>query len=486
MSEGYGRAPGPPRADVHSLIEMVQQRLSGADAAGAAALIEQELWHLLSQPELHSIVAGWLGALPQERMLGSPRFCLAHAWLLLERPPQALRWMQQAERALRLPPWQHDRTAAAEVAALDAQLAAARGDDERVTEGAQTALETLPAGHPLLTGVMLALARTCLRQSQLDRAETVFAYAVSQGFAAGSAEVGVFAAGQRAALARLRGGLADARAAYTEALMQAHSQGAHTTPGAGVLLIMLADLYRERNDLDAAQTYASNGVALAHGPDALPLWLGLLVQARIALARGDFGVAEALVQQLRQLPAPSGTFAAVMEGFAAQLALAGADLDSATGIAAALPGSPDDLLYSAELVGQIYADEHILTAPLQVLITLGQATGDAGPIQHAMAHLAHLLLREDLAARRWLQIKLRVLWALAQEGLGAPDLALVAVSEALERAVGEGYARVLLDEGVGALRLLRRFRDAGSDRAAAIGAQAEWSLRSYAQHLLGG
>ena len=484
MSEGYGRASGSPRVDVHSLLETIQLRISAADTAGAAALIEQELWQLLGQPELRATIASWLDALPPEWILASPRFCMAHVWLLLERPSQAQRWMEQAEQALRQPPWQHNRTAAAEAAALGAQLAAARGDDQGVTEGARAALEVLPAGHPLLTGVMLTLARTCLREGQPDRAEMVFAHATAQAFATGSTAAGTFAAGQRGALARLRGGLADARTAYTEGLMQAHQQGAHTTPGAGLLLIMLADLYRERNDLDSAQIYASNGVALARGPDLLPLWLGLLVQARIALARGDFDIAEALVQQLRQMPAPSGVFAAVMEGCAAQLALATAHLESATDIAMALPSSPDDLLHNADPLSQIYADEHILIPPLQVLITLGLVSRDVTPIQHATAHLAQLLLRSDLASRRWLQIRLRVLWALAQDGLGAPDLAMVAISEALEQAVGEGYARAVLDEGAAVLKLLRRFRDGGSDRAASIGAEAEWGLRSYAQHLL--
>lgn len=483
MPEGYERAAEPARADVQSLLERIQQRIGAGDTAGAAALIEASLWQALSQPELRPLLSNWLAALPPEQIAARPRLSLAQVWLRLHRPAEAQRWLEQAQRALGLPPWRGDRAAAAEAAALGAQIAAAQGDDQRVAEDARLALEVLPTGHPLLTGAVLALGRSCLHQGQTERAAAVFAHASEQSFAAGSPASGAAAAAQQAALLRLHGGLGQARAACTAALMQAHAQDGHTTPEAGLLLVLLADLYRERNDLDAAQTYAANGLALARGPEGLLPWLGLLVQTRIALARGDFGLAQTLLERLRQQPTPSGTFAAVMEGCAAQLALATADLDSAAEIAAALPGSPENLLREAEPIGQIYADEHILIPPLQMLITLGDATGEHAPLHHALTHLAPLLLREDLAARRWLQIKLRVLWALAQEGLGAHDQALMAISEALEQAVGEGYARVLLDEGVLALRLLRRFRDQGSPRAASVGAEAEAYLRSYAQHL---
>jgi LuxR family transcriptional regulator, maltose regulon positive regulatory protein len=310
-----------------------------------------------------------------------------------------------------------------------------QGDADRTTQFSRQALAELGEGEWMLRALVdWALAQADWQAGRLAQAERTFARAVVRLRAAGvpmeAAVVDYGLAQVQQAQGRLGAALATCRQALDLATA-AHA----ASPLAGLAHVRLAELLRERDELDAALDHATRGVALCRQlGHAWALAAGLVSLAWIRQAQGDpAGAAETMGEAERVLPDPG-----LVELFnpapvqAARLALAqGRTADAAR-----------------------WVRDH----------GLGIEDQPSYPRERAYLVLARVLLAEQTPKRvlglveRWLAlavgqgrtgsiIELRALQALAYAACGDERAALAALAEALRLGAPEGYVRVFVDEG---------------------------------------
>jgi LuxR family maltose regulon positive regulatory protein len=190
----------------------------------------------------------------------------------------------------------------------------------------------------------------------------------------------------------------------------------------------------------------------------------LLILARIKQARGDLEGALVLVREAQEQLTGSGAIsvAAILAAFEAQLHLTRGDLDSAIRWLRSAETQQEAPLFGLTPQVSVYASEHLDIAPIQVLIAQGRASRDPAPVHRALVLLEQLQGRATRSGLTWLQVKTRLLQALASVVLGEPAPALVAVEQALALAEPERYVRAFADEGPPMAALLRRLGARGS------------------------
>jgi LuxR family transcriptional regulator, maltose regulon positive regulatory protein len=450
------RLPGLNQAaaawcEQHGLADdAIRHALAAGDPVWAARLIEQHFDALLGRSETATL-RRWLAALPAELVRSRPRLCLAQAVTAVTavRLDAAASLLDDAERALGTggdqpeAPYEPSVGQAASLltnvpagtALARAILARMVGDADRTTEFSRQALAELDEGEWMLRSLVdWALAQADWLAGRLAQAEQTLARAVVGLRAAGAP---VEAAAVEYDLAQVQQGQGRLGAALTtcrEALDLATA--VHPAPPfAGLAHVRLAELLRERNELDAALGHATRGVALCRQlAHAWPLAAGLVTLAWIRQAQGDPAAAvEVMEEAERLLPEPR-----LVEMFnpapvqAARLALAqGRTADAARWVRERRLGVEDEPSY---------------------------------PREPAYLVLARLLLAEQTPERavglleRWLAlavtqgrigsiIELRALQALAYAACGNAPAALDALAEALAPAWPEAYIRVFVDEG---------------------------------------
>ena len=484
-------------------LRAVHRRAAAAAASPAEAvehLLQAELWDeagaelaraapaLLERGALATL-RGWLGALPEPVVQARPQLALAASVVRADSAHvvEAAAWLAHAERgAASLPPGDEARDLAAQIALHAAMLAAFAGDAPTMAERTGQALALLRPEQPgLRANARFLQGLGAVAGGDLAAAERRFAEAAADARAAGRAFLAAGAAGNHVYLLRALGRLGAAVAACERAL--AAGPGGELPPFAGALQAALADLLRERDELDAALAQAQAGAA------ASALWanadfvlIGHLALARVRQARGEIPEARAALAAAREGAAAIPWAPPLLDALEAQLALAegAAPRHPAPGEAdlAPFPGlSPH---------GHVYDYEHRRVAPSQAALAAARASG-GGDLAGLRAHLARLEGAAAAAGLLWLRVKALVLDALAADLCGDAPGARRALGRALELAAPEGHLRVFLDEGAplaAPLRGLLARRPAGggpSDAAMALARRLLGSLGAAAGELAG-
>ena len=204
-------------------------------------------------------------------------------------------------------------------------------------------------------------------------------------------------------------------------------------PAAGPSYAGLAEIAYQRDELDSALRYASEGIALCrqfvYTP---PLANGLATLAMIRQATGDpAGALEAITEAGQATPGPAGLLNPV-PARRARLLLAQGDLPAATRFAQDNNLGPDDEPDYARESGHLVLARTLLAQdrPGQSLILLDRL--------HAAAKA------EDRAGSL---IETGALRALALAATGDEAAAVTALAGALALAGPQGYVRVFADEG---------------------------------------
>jgi LuxR family maltose regulon positive regulatory protein len=220
-------------------------------------------------------------------------------------------------------------------------------------------------------------------------------------------------------------------------------------PPAGAAHVRMADVLRERNQLDAAHGHATRGIELCRQLDyAWPLAAGLATLAWIQHGQGDQASARQTMAEAEQvLPDPR-----LVELFnpaptqAARLALVqGRTADTARWVGDRRLEVEDALSYPRER-------EYLVLARLLV----AEQTAD-----RALALLERLHAAAAGQQRTGSVIEVRVVQALALHASGDEAGALDALAEALALAWGAGYLRVFVDEGPPMASLLGKLTATG-------------------------
>jgi LuxR family maltose regulon positive regulatory protein len=221
----------------------------------------------------------------------------------------------------------------------------------------------------------------------------------------------------------------------------------------------MGDIHREWDDLDAAEAYLAEAMALMPGrrtADADDVALGYLALAGVRHARRDIDGAAATLDRLGDEAHARGFVPHLLRRVAAErarLALSTGDVSAAatweraSGIQA---DGPAEFLHEAETL-----------IAARVWIARSDRSNIRFVIPRTFALLDRLLDDAAAKSRHASEIEILIVRALAHQAAREEGEAIESLASALEKAEPEGYIRRFLDEGPALEALLRATRGRG-------------------------
>jgi LuxR family maltose regulon positive regulatory protein len=224
--------------------------------------------------------------------------------------------------------------------------------------------------------------------------------------------------------------------------LQNLSDSKHPTPLLGMIRTGIGNILCERNDLENALEYITQGIELGkiwnNWETLQPGYFGL---ARIKAARGDIDAAIESIKELdhigAQLKTPGSS--AVVGVYRARLLLRKGDISEAQrwlGTTVLDFNTETPYLREPEAIAQSY-----------VLAALGK-------LDESLRLSEQLLRSAQKHQRQGRVIEILVLRALTLNKKGNTELAIESIAEALKLAEPENYMRIFLDEGQPMIELL--------------------------------
>jgi LuxR family maltose regulon positive regulatory protein len=438
------------------LAEAVNHALKAQDIERAAHLIEQAAFEALDRGEVSSLV-GWLAALPDETIRARPWLCVLHAWMLIISGQQKAieARLQDAEEALgTLDSLEKQEVTRIEgyISAIRAQVAFIRSAIPDTIEFAQDALEKIPArDYSVRATTTMILGAAYGFIDDLAAASRAFSEARTIGQTNQDNFSVMLASSALAQLEVVHGQLRKAERTYREALqLIERPSGVRRghSPGVGYTYVGLAEVLREKNELEAATRYAEEGLDLCKLlGQAEILMSGYVALARIQRARENIEGALVTLQEAIQIATEMSAWSVdVVTVHQARLWLAQGNLEAASRWAQASGLSADDAPSFHREAG------HLTLA--RILVAQGRPD-DADRL------LMRLLEAADSTQRWGSTIEALALLALTQNKKKEPDRALHALERALSLAEPEGYVRIFVDEGAPMAGLLRQAAERG-------------------------
>ncbi len=461
--------------------EAIQHAIAAEDLVRAATLIEQQAILALQQNR-EVTLSRWLQALPEALVRERPWLCFhqayIHHWIGLRGDVEP--WLGLAEKAMAgtsadvddglsrptLTKAERERISGF-IAVLRGHNALTAGDIPRVVEMSHLAEEYLTEEEPMRMAANIALGGAYWAQGDVHAAERAFASAMEASRLAGirltTASSACYVGMQKAKQAQLN----EAAEIYRQALELAVRPDGRRMPVAGFPSVRLGDLYREWNDLPAAQRYLDDGLKLCLRCGQVDILADSYVaMARLQLALGEFAAAADMLQKAEHIIKSSQVdpwIACWMEECRLRLMLATGDLSGAIQRV-----QRSGLTVDGEL--SYHCDLHHINLARMLIEQDGQ--GRTGPyLEDALGLLARLLEAAEQAG--WIHevIKILILNSLALQALDRPDEALDDMSRALNLAEPGGYVRMFIDEGVRIRKLL-------------MGAPSHGAMPAYSTRLL--
>ncbi|MBN1642202.1 MAG: tetratricopeptide repeat protein [Anaerolineae bacterium] len=442
--------------EAHGLLEdAIEHALGGGDRARAADLLERAAEGILSQGELSTFLR-WARALPDALLRSRPGLSVLYAWMLLVSGGS----LDEVESRLRDAARGGDAVAG-RVTGLRALLAVVQGDMPHAAELFHQALVQLPQGELLMRSFMSLLAASRLAAYQGEAGIERLSEVMSAGQEAGNVMVTVSAKSLLAEEMTRQARLGEAEALYREALALATDERGRRLPIAGDALKGLGDLARQRNELEAAERYLEESIALTERWSTVGPIEAYMALAQVRWAQGDLDGAQDLLQQawdlaVRYDATEIDDLAVAM--LRAQLSIARGDLAAARRWAqeqGLLDGRTGDTVLLQLSVEQEMSSETLADRLRKYeLVVMARFFLAQGQPERALELLNQVLPVAERRRRGGLRIEVCVLQALAHRARGDTDRALRALEHALVLAEPEGFASVFLIEGEPLARLL--------------------------------
>ena len=412
----------------------------------------------MARGEVTTLLA-WLEALPGELIRSRAQLCLAHSWALFVpgKLDEAELRLRDVEAGCAVASSRHERAELeailGEVAAVRALIAHVQDDTPRAIELSHLALESLAEDNLHLRGLMAGnLGMVYHLSGDIAAARRAYSEAVTISQQTGHALTAVISLAGLAQLQVLEGHLDQAAGLYGQArqfLVELMGQPGLRLPVASVYHTGLAEVLRERNELEEATRHLLEGIELGK-QFGFPSILadGYVALARVRQAQGDADGAQDMLRHADELARASEAAWIVSPVAACRvwlwLSSAGASLDAVARWAQQY-GVDDELSYLREV-------EHIAVA--RALIALGQS-------HEALGWLARLNEAARAGGRTGRMIEILSLQALAFQSQGDRNQAMAALERALTMAEPEGYVRTFVDEGAPMAALLHRAASRG-------------------------
>jgi LuxR family transcriptional regulator, maltose regulon positive regulatory protein len=442
----------------------IRHALAADDFPRAADWIEQAAPDCLDRSETETLL-GWLASLPEDILQERPWLCVHQAWLLLltGQGEKIEARLVGAERALLAADSGEPDAARLRgyIAMIRGQMAIIRGDYPATIRLANEALANLgPSDQNALSSAVTILggAYSSMGDFQSGIAILQKARPVSRG---GNPFNAIMASSALARMSAICGRLHEAEQIYRDAIRESESAGGPIAAMAlGNLYVGLADVLRERDQLDPAGDFAQKGLSLCKRlGQAEFLLLGFGVVAMVQRAQGDLAASLRTLEEARSVASELSAWS--IGGILAQLArlhLAMGNLPAASVWAA---GS--GLTVESE---PSFANEYGLLTLVRLLISQDR-NPEAGLLLDRMQPSA------ESGGRRGTLLEIRILRSLSRMRAGEEQEAVSLLRSALELAASEGYVRIFLDEGAPMQLLLHR---AASDTRTPGGEYARWLI----------
>jgi LuxR family transcriptional regulator, maltose regulon positive regulatory protein len=446
--------------------EAIEHALAAGAHDRAADLLELVIPGM-NQHRQEATLRRWLKSLPDEVLRARPVLSAAYVGALMStgevRGVDAR--LEEVERWLAGPPGGADgvvvddearRRLPGQIAMFRSAQALASGDVDASMRHARRALDLAAPGDLATRGgpeALLGLA--CWTTGELDEGYRWYAHGMASLDDAGYTTDVVGGAVTLAEIRIAQGRLRDAMTIYRRGLRRAE-QAVPALRGAADMHVGMSELFRERNDLEAARQHLERSSELGPSSD-LPknAYRRRLAMARLCEVDGDLDGAFDLLDDaercfnndfspdVRPIPA----LRARMEAAHGRLGDA-LDWVGERGLTA-----DDDLSYLREY-------DHVTLA--RVLLARHATDGDASALRAATGLLDRLLSAAEVGHRTGSVIEILVLRALAAQAGGDMPAALAALRRALSLAEPEDYVRTFVDEGPPMTALLRSAGASGS------------------------
>jgi len=437
--------------------DAVGHALAAGDGMRAARLIEVYADESLMRSQAATLQR-WLAALPPELAATRPRLLIAEERIAqlagdAERGEDLLDAAERVAADVADEPYEPSTGRAASptvniaaAIALDrAMLAGLRGDAKAATVFAERARAELHDGEwilELLTRWHLATADWM--GGRLSDAERAFAACAGELTRAGEFMLSSLCSLYLGQIQCAQGRLNAATETYQNALKLTAPADRPSLPAAGYAYVGMGEVAYQRNDLEKALHYATEGIRLcrhlAHGQ---ALAVGLATLAMIRQASGDPSGASDAIEEAGRV-GPSATVTSRLNpvpSLRARLLIAHGDVDAAAQWAAERGIGPDD--------EPSYPEEAAYLMLARVLLARDQP-------EQALRMLDRLHALAASGGRVGSVIEIQALRALALSAAGDED-ADDALADALTLGSRQGHVRVFVDEGRPMAVLLGRY-----------------------------
>jgi LuxR family maltose regulon positive regulatory protein len=322
----------------------------------------------------------------------------------------------------------------------------------RAVEFANEALKYLPEqDYKTRCYVAQTLGNALLFIGKLDDASKAFQSAVLASQKIDDAHRAVYALCDLAGLQWMLGQLRNSEASCREALRLAErnvKDGGRHSPGAGLAYARLSRLLLEWNDGEAALRHVEQGLALnqRRGQKDV-LFFCLVTLAEVQMSNKDVDGALATFKKAMPMPDSGASLhAALIEQFEAEALFSRGDLAAAERWLQKKgweigDSIPEGQANAFEFVARILIAKHEYAAALKLL--------------------DHLLVQEQAKGVKAFVLFILITQALAWQGLGDTEQALLFLDCALSQAEAEGYIRTFTDRGVPIRGLLQKAAERG-------------------------
>jgi LuxR family maltose regulon positive regulatory protein len=349
-----------------------------------------------------------------------------------------------------------------QIAIYRSALARIGGDVTGTITHARRALDLVTDDDDLGRGSAAALlALAYWTSGDLDAAHSWYADAMASLERAGYLSDVLGCAIALADICIAQGRVHDAMRTYEHGLRGASGQADHVVRGAADMHVGMSELFRERNDLDAAIQHLQASRALGeHAGLPQNAWRWRVAMARVREAQEDFDGA------LELLDGAEGLYTSDYSPEFRPVAALKARLRTVQGeVGDALRWARERHVSVEDELSYVHEFEHVTLA--RALLARHTTASAERPVHEATRFLERLLAAAKEGRRTGSVIEILVLLALAHHAREDIPAALASLEEALTLSEPEGYVRVFLDEGPPMAALLRAAAQKGmaSDQA---------------------
>lgn len=443
------------------LNEAVRHTLLARDFDQVAQLIGKNALAMAYHGELKTLL-NWLEELPTEMVQSKPQLCIAYAWALgfSGRLQDGESWLQKAETALSVSFSEHkdqqNQRLTSQIAAVRAYIAGFGDDLHRIADMAREALNDLPEEDLMTRALTAAMLGISLRRAgNYEGSGKALNEAVAMSQDAGDMHLLVDVLWERSLLEFAQGQLNKVMETCQTARRLAEDYknlSGRRLPIMGYIYERMSVVLLEWNDLEAAERYAGEGVALCHKwGNADALVNSSFCLARVLLAKGELNDALNTMQGITHLVAGLGSW----HTLTAQAIEAQIQFEQ---------GNVTAVARWAEAAG-LSSGEELNPEYISLYITLARQLITENKPHEALDLLSRLLNIAEASGGMGIVVRVLTLQATALQKAGEHVAARADLERALSLASPEGFVRTFVVEGTPMYELLKHMAAQGSNRA---------------------